>query len=371
MAINLLFRMKNTMTAIILASTSLLYSCQKDETTVTQYRALVVTDDLSIGRVLFYDNKLSVDNKTACASCHHQEFAFADNKAFSDGFGIKKSARNTIAIQNLGPSFVSFGFPVPGFSGNRNGFFWDGREKNLNKLMLEPIVNHREMGILDLEDLCNRLENIDYYQELFQRDYNTTTITPDLIAGELESFVTKIRTNSRFDQRMGAGLPGGNTSFTDIEELGMKLFFNKYNCSQCHMEQNPGGGYQGDSVQSFGGFADIGLPNVTDPGLGAVTGKTQDNGRFRIPALRNVALTAPYMHDGSIQSLDAVLEHYSTGIEGHGNLDRRLKDEFGAPKRFNISKAEKEAIIAFLHTMTDYNMIKDPMLSDPFIVVEK
>jgi cytochrome c peroxidase len=116
-----------------------------------------------------------------------------------------------------------------------------------------------------------------------------------------------------------------------------------------------------------GTFANIGLEqSYEDNGLGAITKRSADNGKFKIPSLRNVTLTAPYMHDGRFNTLDDVMEHYSHGIESHPNLDPRLRTQTGEPRVMEIPKGDKDAIIAFLHTLTDYNMITDRKFADPF-----
>lgn len=352
-------RLRALMTTILVVTA--MTACQKDQPEISQYRDIVVTSDLSIGRVLFYDKNISVNNTISCASCHKQEFAFADNVSLSKGFDNQLTLRNSIAIQNINGS-SNFPFLPPSAA---NFLFWDGRENNITEMMLQPIVNHREMGILDLDALCKRLEGLDYYQELFLRDYGRTTISPMDIATELEGFVVSIRTNSKFDRSVNLSQP-----LSTIEQQGRTLFFEKYDCSACHQEQNPGGGYHGstDPVAALG-FANIGLDVVEkDKGLGAVSGRPEDNGKFRIPPLRNVALTAPYMHDGRFKTLDEVMGHYSHGIANHKNLDHRLKNDNGNPEVFNISDSEKHALIAFLNTMTDFEMTTREDLSDPFII---
>ena len=241
--------------------------------------------------------------------------------------------------------------------------FWDGRESNLKEMMLQPMVNHREMGITDLDMLVEKLEGIDYYNELYMRDYNNIELTPELIASELQKFVLSISSVNRFDMQFQNGL-----ILSPQEKLGMNLFFTKYECSSCHLVQQ----FSGYEEQDPSAFANIGLNDVySDKGLGARTNIESDNGKFRIPSLRNTALTAPYMHDGRFATLDDVIDHYSHGMNSHKNLDDRLKNQSGNVARFNITDHEKRALISFLNTLTDFDMISDPNLSDPFITKYK
>jgi len=336
-----------------------LFACKKEDPVFDHVSTLVVTDDLQIGRVLFYDKQLSINNSVACASCHKQQFAFADNVAFSTGFNNQKTLRNSPPIQNLGSSTM---FPgMPPFQNTL--LFWDGRESNLKEMMVQPMVNHREMGITDLDMLAEKLEAIDYYKELFIRDYNDPNITPELIASELQKFVMTITSTNKFDQQFQSG-----NNFSPQEKLGMNLFFTKYECSSCHLVQQFSGYGQGDPSA----FANIGLDKVyADKGLGGLTNNNSDNGKFRIPSLKNTALTAPYMHNGRFATLDEVIDHYSHGMSNHNNLDDRLKNQVGNVATFNITDHEKRALISFLNTLTDFDMISDPNLSDPFTVKYK
>ncbi len=309
----------------------------------------------TLGRVLFYDRHLSVNNAISCASCHKQAYAFSDNTDKSFGFENRKTTRNTPAIQNLGFS----GFDMVGvFNGNTTvagGLFWDGRENNLRNLISRPLSNHIEMGVGDVSELGPKLTQLSYYAELFKKAYGSSDITVDRLSNAIATYMMAIKAvNTRFDQQQK-----GLASFTALEAEGEALFSRKYNCASCHNEQLNG--------YFSGQFANIGLDNgYSDKGLGTITGKASNNGAFKVPNLRNVALTAPYMHDGRFKTLDEVIEHYNKGIQPDAALDERLKDDSGAPMRMNISAQEKTAIIAFLNTLTDVDMITNPAFSDPF-----
>ena len=322
-------------------------------------------DDLpTLGRVLFYDRQLSVNNSISCASCHKQELGFADNVAFSKGFDDKPTLRNSMPIQNISAStfFPDTGFIIrdpigmPGFF-SFTQLFWDGREASLPRMVLRPIVNHVEMGVRDLDQLNEKIASIPYYNDLFTKAFGSGEVTSEKIGRALSSFLISITSRrTEFDKAMTQ-----ERELTALETEGQHLFFTTYDCNQCHQLQSP------DGYVFAGTFANVGLDAVPeDKGLGAVTGIPGDNGKFKIPSLRNVALTAPYMHDGRFSTLSEVLDHYSDGIQDDDNLDVRLKDNSGAPLRMHIPESDKKAIIAFLQTMTDREMITDVRFSNPF-----
>jgi len=352
------------LTPSILAVAVLLQSCQQDDAVPTKdlYLDLPATpyqyttgDRLpTLGRVLFYDKQLSLNNSVSCATCHKQTSAFADNVAFSRGFENKATARNSMPIQNLG---------FTGFEGDGLGFgislFWDGRQHDVKQMGLEPIANHIEMGVSDFDKLADKLENVPYYNDLFEDAFGTNEVTSQRIAQGLAAFITSINSNQTvLDRSM---LPQGGTSLTPLQQQGQSLFINTYNCNSCHQVQSPTG------YIMAGTFANIGLDVVyEDGGVAARTGKPEDVGKFKIPSLRNLTFTAPYMHDRRFATLEEVIDHYSTGIEANENLDVRLRDEKGAPRQFNIPTADRAALIAFLHTLDDVSVLSDPKFSNPF-----
>ncbi len=307
-------------------------------------------NEATLGRVLFYDTQLSVNNSISCASCHKQSIAFSDNRRFSRGFENLSTERNSMPIQNLNSFFdfrADFGFSA--------GLFWDGRGTDHSLAVLQPIVNHVEMGIRDLDKLTAKLSEIDYYPELFQNTYGTDEISPEKIGRALHAFVRNITSqNTKFDQSFS------NPDILSAKEIvGMNLFISKYQCNNCHQVQSPQG------YLFAGAFSNIGL-ETDDKGVGAITNAQEDNGKFKIPSLRNVLLTAPYMHDGRFQTIEEVIKHYSQGVTDDPNLDFRLKDTNGKPIRFDITDTEVSAIIAFLGTLTDHSMLTDEKLSNPF-----
>lgn len=346
----------------------LLSSCTPDETPNQELklelpaRPFIYTTGSHIptlGRVLFYDRQLSLNNSVSCGTCHKQRLAFSDDRQFSIGFEDKITRRNSMPIQNIGSNFNPpdsilkdpVNLFVPTF------LFWDGREQDLRTMVKKPITNHIEMGFSDLSDLQAKLSNVPYYESLFTQAFGDKTITEERIAAAITAFVQSISSRqTKLDKSFG-----NPSELSALEQKGRVLFSSVYDCNSCHQIENPHGYIQA------GVFANIGLDKVYDDrGLAEVTKAESDNGKFKIPSLRNVALTAPYMHDGRFQTLDQVLNHYSDGIADNENLDFRLRTPNGQPRNMEIPKADKEAIIAFLHTLTDYEMATDEKFSDPF-----
>lgn len=357
-----------TLSALI-AIVVIAYSCKKnnDKLTAAAYLDLPATPysytfvspdtaynhKATLGRVLFYDTHLSVNNAISCGSCHKQALGFADNAALSVGYEGRLTKRNSKGIVNLGSS--RFSLPntrIPG-----SPLFWDGREEIVADLVARPITNHVEMGIDDVSVLPAKLSKLAYYSELFKNAYGDNAITMDRISDCVATFLISIQSNdTRFDKFFNNGQ---TEAFTALEKKGYDLFTTKYNCEGCHhLFQN---------FYTTDDFKDIGLDNnYKDLGRGAVTTASIDNGKFRTPSLRNVELTAPYMHDGRFKTLDDVLEHYSHNIQNSPNLNAQFREPDGTPKQLNISDMDKQALIAFLKTTTDYTLITDPKFSNPF-----
>ena len=309
----------------------------------TQINNNVVT----LGRVLFYDTKLSINNTIACGSCHLQSKAFSDVSAGSSGFQGIITTRNSMAISN------------PMLTKN---LFWDSRTKSLQDMVLKPVQNHIEMGMENLEFLSSKLSKTVYYPSLFKNAFDTEGVTTERINRALMQFLASMVThNSKFDQ----GAKTNFSNYTELEKLGKDLFLSeRLSCGKCHTgvnfsladENSFDNPYNSDGSE---GTANIGLNLVyKDNGRG--------NGKFKIPSLRNIELTTPYMHDGRFKTLEEVVEHYNNGIQAHPNLDTNLKDSNGQPRKLNLTNLEKTALIEFLKTLTDNTYITDPKYSDPF-----
>jgi cytochrome c peroxidase len=317
---------------------------------INQANPPITNEGATLGRVLFYDPQLSINNRISCGSCHKQNLAFSDDVVGSEGFGGKITPRNSMAIVNAVLN---------------HNLFWDSRSGNVLDLVTKPIQNHIEMGMENMEILEQKLGKVDYYPDLFQKAFGSPAVTKDAIANALAQFVCAITTvNSRFDQQKKVDFAG----MTTLEKMGKELFFSsRTNCARCHAEPNfaapdfPGGEYGGgfNSSEDLKGTANNGLDLVfRDQGLG--------NGKFRIPSLRNIALTAPYMHDGRFKTLEEVVDFYSHGVQAHAHLDKNLRNADGSPLRPQLNALEKEAMLAFLNTLTDPSMLADPKYSDPF-----
>jgi cytochrome c peroxidase len=332
----------------------------------------------TLGRVLFYDRQLSINNSISCASCHKQSAAFADDRRFSPGFEGKLTSRNSMPIQNIDlaaiPAFADFSSSKPAladpnpsssFGSFATHLFWDGRESSIERLVLQPIGNHVEMGIRDVDALSSKLAAIPYYQTLFTDAFQTPEVTPEKISAALSAFTRSIRTGeTRLDAHnlslFTSNVGDVRSNLSPLELEGMILFDQKYQCNSCHQVSSPVG------YILAGTFANIGLDKVyADNGLSEITGNPADAGKFRIPSLRNVEHTAPYMHDGRFETLEDVIHHYSEGMADHPNLDARLKKN-GAAQSMNISEHETQAIIAFLRTLSDESVLTDPKFSNPF-----
>ena len=313
---------------------------------------------VALGRVLFYDPRLSKTNTVSCASCHKQNFGFADNLPKSIGFNGQLTKRNSMPIIN-----ERFNF----------SFFWDARTRKLEEQVLMPVADHIEMGMEDLNKLEAKLEAVNFYKPLFYDAFGYSKPTLDHIAKALAQFIRAIPSeNSKFDQAIGLGF----SNFNAQEVFGMTLFREKANCNSCHtiihslvtfnkttlLPTNflvngamTGSGYV--SSLSFGG-TNIGLDKVSsDLGMGS--------GKFKIPSLRNLDLTAPYMHDGRFATLMEVINHYDSGIQNNEHLDDRLTTN-NKPQHLNLLPHEKEALIAFLKTLTDYTIVQDKKFRTPF-----
>ncbi|MAI30636.1 MAG: cytochrome-c peroxidase [Planctomycetaceae bacterium TMED240] len=318
-----------------------------------------ITDEgATLGRVLFYDPNLSANGSTSCSSCHSQKTAFTDARRFSKGFEGKFVDRNSMSLVNLR-------YYRPG------KFFWDERAESLEDQVLMPIENPIEMGH-ELTALVSQLQNDPIYPPLFHDAFGTSEVTKERLSLALAQFLrSMISVNSRFDQGRieVASVLDPFPNFSEQENYGKQQFFGRAKCSECHLPET-----EGKSVAARqSAFFQLEGPLVNgidsdsdqvDGGVGAYTSKEDEWGRFKSTSLRNVALTAPYMHDGRFRTLDQVIEHYNWSVKPHRNLDQRLEDF--AANGLALPEVEKVALAAFLGTLTDQTFITDPKFSDPF-----
>jgi len=309
-----------------------------------------------LGRVLFYDTRLSKNQTVSCASCHKQELAFSDDKAFSEGFNGELTLRNSLALGSV-PNFESSYDGGTTLSGTRQLFFWDERAHTIQEQSALTIQDDIEMG-LPMPELVTRLSSLDYYEVLFNKAYRSPQVTAEKVTEALEEFINAmVSTQSRFDEGMrnvnGEHQPFVN--FSSEENLGKQLFLQ--HCASCH------GSNMSISPENV---ANNGLDlEYDDKGVGALNNNPLDNGKFKVPFLRNIALTAPYMHDGRFKTLEEVVEHYNSGLQNHPNLDPHLHNG-NQPKQLNLSEEEKSALVAFLNTLTDEKLVADARYADPF-----
>ncbi len=304
-----------------------------------------VTDaGATLGRVLFYDTQVSANNSVACASCHHQDRAFADPRRASKGHAGKETDRHA-------PSLVNLRFNPTG------RFFWDQRAATLEDQELMPIQSKVEMG-QNLDALVQRLGQDPAYAGLFQKAFGDSAITPPRISKALAQFLRSLVSyQSKFDEGLAkvASIRSQFPNFTAEENRGRGIFVR--NCGNCHLQGGQTAGFFLNTPRNNGLDADI---KKSDGGVGDSTFNRNQLGLFKSPSLRNVEVTGPYMHDGRFTTLEQVVDHYSTGVKNHPNADGRLR------RRLNFTTQEKANLIAFLKTLTDQKFLTDPRFSDPF-----
>ncbi len=312
-----------------------------------------VTDNgATLGRVLFYDKNLSINNTIACASCHKQASAFSDPFAKSKGFNGGLTGRNSMGLTDAKY------YPI-------GRFFWDQRAATLEEQVLMPIQDAVEMG-MTLPNLETKLRNLAYYPPLFTKAFGDNTINSDRISRALAQFVRSIVSfQSKYDAGRStfptAPAPPPNAAFPNFtaqENRGKELFLSPQTaCAACH----------GSETFTAPQEKNNGLDLMTvDRGFGAVVNNVNLDATFKVTSLRNVELTAPYMHDGRFTTLDEVIEHYSSGVKNHPNLSQQLRLPNGQPRLANLTPQDKAALVAFMKTLTDVNMTADVKYSNPF-----
>jgi len=303
----------------------------------------------TLGRVLFYDKRLSTNQTVSCASCHQARYGYSDPRKFSVGFNGGRTGRNAMGLTQARYY-------------QRGHFFWDERANTLEDQVLQPIQNAVEMG-MTLPALEARLNAEPFYTNLFNQAFGSPVVTSERISRSLAQFVRSLLSwRSKYDQ----GRPVGFTNLTFQENLGRQIFFGQVGtatCAACHGSDN----FVPPNIFNNG----LEFPYV-DLGVGGITGRTQEQGVFKVPSLRNIELTAPYMHDGRFATLEEVVEFYNSGVVANPNLPPQLRVPTppgappGPPRRLNLTIEQKAALVAFLKTLTDTTVINDPKFSDPF-----
>lgn len=289
-------------------------------------------EGVELGKELFSDGILSRDGTISCNSCHKQGNAFSDgNIKFSVGVDGRIGTRNSMPLFNL---FY-----------HQKGFFWDGRSDSLRNQVLVPIEDPLEMDET-LENVVYKLNNSSKYRSMFYRAFEDSVVTERNLGLALEQFLlTLVSGNSKYDK-----VQRGEAEFTESESRGEEIFFTEFDptgentgadCFHCH----------GTANFSNHDFMNNGLDSeFPDGGRFNVTNKLNDRGRFKTPSLRNIAVTAPYMHDGRFSTLEEVIDHYDNNVKVSLSLDAnmfKIKDGIG------LTQADKEDLINFLKTLTD------------------
>ena len=291
----------------------------------------LIEERIALGKTLFNDPALSVDGSISCASCHQSNTAFTDARKFSPGVRGQHGTRNSMPLINLAW---------------KTSFFWDGRASTLRAQALMPIQDHTEMD-QSLGSLTKKLAAQPAYAKLFTAAFSPAEITPEKIGLALEQFLLTLTSfNSRFDQALR-----GQATLTELEKRGFELFMTEYeprtgqkgaDCFHCH----------GGPLFSDHQFHNNGLePNGDDQGRSKITGQPSDQSKFATPTLRNIARTAPYMHDGRFATLEAAIQHYSQGIHRSPTLDPNLaKHPQGG---LLLSDEDQRALVVFLKSLSD------------------
>lgn len=292
----------------------------------------LTTKGIELGRELFYDGRLSSNNQVSCAFCHEQKDAFTHHgHDLSHGVDDKIGRRNTPAVQNM--AFVS-------------EYFFDGASNNLEMLSISPIHNEVEMNET-LPSIISKIETDPKYIKLFELAFPDQKISSQNMLKALAQFMTvMISSNSKYDKFV-RNEPGGEFSIS--EKNGLEIFKNK--CASCHSTD----------LFTDNSFRNNGLPRnprLNDLGREEVSGSPLDRYKFKVPSLRNVALTAPYMHDGRFGSLQSVMNFYTNGMVDSETLDPSLKH--GNQLGISLSEEEKSLLISFLHTLTDSDFVSNP-----------
>lgn len=306
----------------------------------------------ALGRVLFYDLKLSKNGLVSCASCHSQALGFDDPTKFSIGFEGKITRRHAMGLAN-------------GRFNKSGRFFWDERAATLEEQVLQPFFDPIEMGLKEGE-LTAKILGIDYYTSLFDTAFGNDDVTRQRIAQALSQFVrSMVSDRSPYDveRRVHENMQQPFSGFTNVQNRGKFLFLNPVSaggagCGGCH---------ESDAF-IMQGPRNNGLDAVSteDKGRGEVSGMQEDFGKFRAASLKNIALRAPYMHDGRFTTLADVIDHYASGVQPHANLDPLLRNSDGTPSKLKLSRRDRLALLAFLGTLSDREFGSDPRFSNPF-----
>ncbi|MFN4254591.1 MAG: cytochrome-c peroxidase [Saprospiraceae bacterium] len=301
-----------------------------------------------LGRMLFYEKLLSKDGSQACADCHRQPDGFSDSLQFSIGVEKLPGKRQAMPVMNL--------------AWHKNGMFWDGRAATAHEQALMPIQDPLEMNET-LANVVAKLSAEKKYRDQFVRAFGDATVTAERIGRAIEQFeFVMISNNSKYDQ-----WKRGEATLTASEERGRKLFFTEFDpfsgqigaeCFHCHAGFN----FTNDEYMNNGLDADA---DQKDEGRMKVTLDPADKAKFKTPTLRNIARTAPYMHDGRFKTLEEVIDHYNTGARNSATVEFLMQYNL-QPGGLGLTASEKADLVAFLKTLTDDEFLTNPAFKTPF-----
>ena len=296
---------------------------EKDEVTVEKFK---IRDEIELGEQLFFDPILSADNSLACASCHKPQFAFADNKAFSLGVNDSLGTRNTPSVMNML---------------SRSFFFHDGRAASLEEQAIGPVENPLEMN-MSFDEAVKRIKANPEYVRVFKKIYKEEPNRKN-ITQALAEFQRSLESDGSAPHDLFVNGEDLN-AMTASQQRGRKLFLaDESKCFDCHF----GPDFTGDEFRNIGLYDGV---KLVDKGRFDFTKDPKDIGKFKVPGLRNVALTAPYMHNGMFKTLEEVIDYYSNPydfVKNPINMDTLML------KPLNFTKEEKTDLVNFLHSLTD------------------
>ncbi len=309
---------------------------------------------VQLGRMLFHEKRLSGDNTQACSDCHLQSRNFSDPAVFSTGIAGEEGHRHSMILSNLA-------WHVHHEDSHGHGFFWDGRAPSLRDQVLDPIQDALEMDE-SLQDVIAKLNGDPEYRDQFKRAFDSEEATPDFLARALEQFLFSMVSNqSKYDQWLL-----GAVELTESEDRGRVLFFDEFDpfnpdisgadCAHCHS----GLDFSNHQFANNGLDADA---DMEDIGYMGVTGEDSDLGKFKTPSLRNVMVSAPYMHDGRFVDIDEVLDHYDHGVVSSTSLDPMM--QYNVDYGLGLTDQDRADLIAFLHILTDTEFLDNPAFSSP------
>jgi cytochrome c peroxidase len=307
----------------------------------------LTNEGVALGKMLFYDTRLSKNGEMSCATCHVQGDGFSDINRFSEGVEGELGGRQAMAVFNM--------------AWHRNGFFWDGRAPLLRDQSLLPIQDPLEMNET-LENVVSKLEADPQYKDQFIRAFGSDEITSERMSLAMEQFMNSIvSVNAKWDQVLA-----GTASFTESEQRGRELFFEEFDpitqtggaeCFHCHGGFN----FTNDKYMNNGLDAEA---DWTDLGLYDVTEDANDKAKFKTPSLRNIELTPPYMHDGRFATLEEVIDHYNEGVVHSSTIDPLM--QFNLNPGLLLTEQDKADLVAFLKTLTDQDFIENTEYQSPF-----